>query len=155
MVERKVSNKSFKAICSISYLCKNIAGLSRAQFYNLQRENVFPPAQTDEKTGRKYFTLELQKECYNIRTSGIGHNGNFYLFYDSRSSSQSPSPQKKTVPATDKKIIELIETLAQMGLEVKAVQVSEALDSIYPEGYENIEDGLLLRNLFRFLKQNT
>jgi len=154
MVERKVSNKNFKPVCSISYLCKNIVGLSRAQFYNLQRDKIFPPAQTDEKSGRKYFTLEQQKECYNIRTSGIAHSGDFYLFYDPRSSSQSSSPQKKTAPKANAKTIELIDTLSQMGLEVKAEQVSEALKTIYPEGYENIEEGLLIRNLFRVLKQN-
>ena len=152
MSERKVSNKNFKAVCSISYLCKNIVGLSRAQFYNLQREKIFPPAQTDEKSGRKYFTLEQQKECYNIRTSGIAHSGNFYLFYAPRSSGQSSSPQKKTAPKADSKTIELMETLNQMGLEVKAEQVSEALQSAYPEGYETIEEGLLIRNLFRLLK---
>ena len=154
MVERKVSNKNFKPVCSISYLCKNIVGLSRAQFYNLQRDKIFPPAQTDEKTGRKYFTLEQQKECFNIRTSGIAHNGDFYLFYAPRSSGQSPSPQKKTAPKSDEKTVELVETLNQMGLEVKAEQVSEALKSIYPEGQENMEEGLMIRNLFRFLKQN-
>ena len=154
MAERKVSNKNFKPVCSISYLCKNIVGLSRAQFYNLQRDNIFPPAQTDEKSGRKYFTLEQQKECYNIRSSGIAHNGDFYLFYAPRSLSQSSSPQKKTVCKANAKTIELMDTLNQMGLEVEADQVSEALQSAYPEGYENIEEGLLIRNLFRVLKQN-
>ena len=154
MVERKMSNKNFKAVCSISYLCKNIVGLSRAQFYNLQRDSIFPPAQTDEKSGRKYFTLEQQKECFNIKTSGIGHNGDFYLFYAPRSSSQSSSPQKKSAPKADGKSVEIMETLNQMGLEVKTEQVSEALQSAYPEGYESIEEGLLIRNLFRILKQN-
>ena len=154
MSERKVSNKNFKAVCSISYLCKSIVGLSRAQFYNLQRDNIFPPAQTDEKSGRKYFTLGQQKECYNIRSSGITHSGEFYLFYAPRSSSQSSSSQKKPAPKTDSKSVEIMETLNQMGLDVKAEQVSEALQSAYPEGYENIEDGLLIRNLFRILKQN-
>jgi len=82
------------------------------------------------------------------------HSGDFYLFYDPRSSSQSSSPQKKTAPKANAKTIELIDTLSQMGLEVKAEQVSEALKTIYPEGYENIEEGLLIRNLFRVLKQN-
>ena len=45
-----------------------------------------------------------------------------------------------------------METLKQMGLEVKADQVSEVLQSAYPEGYESIEEGLLIRNLFRLLK---
>ena len=153
MSERIVSNKNFKPVCSISYLCKNIVGLSRAQFYNLQRDNIFPPAQTDKKTGRKYFTLEQQKECYNIRTSGIAHNGEFYLFYTLRSSDQTSAP-KKIAPKADEKSIELMETLNHMGLDVKADQVSEALKSIYPEGHENIEEGLMIRNLYRFLKQN-
>ena len=155
MSERKVSNKNFKPVCSISYLCKSIVGLSRAQFYNLQRDGIFPPANTDKKAGRKYFTIEQQKECYNIRVSGISHRGEYYLFYEPRSSSQSSSPQKNVAPKADEKSTELMETLNQMGLEVKADQVSEALKSMYPEGYENIEEGLMIRNLFRLLKQNT
>jgi hypothetical protein len=154
MAERKVSNKSFKPVCSISYLCKSIVGLSRAQFYNLQRDKIFPPAQTDEKSGRKYFTLEQQKECFNIRSSGIAYSGEFYLFYEPRSSSQSSFPQKKPAPKADTKSVEIMETLNQMGLDVKAEQVAEALKSAYPEGYESVEEGLLVRNLFRILKQN-
>ena len=153
MSERKVSNKNFKAVCSISYLCKNIVGLSRAQFYNLQKVSIFPPAQTDEKTGRKYFTLEQQKECYNIRVNGIGHNGEFYLFYSPRSSSNFSSPQKNTATKVDKKSVEIMETLNQMGLEAKAEQISEALKTLYPEGHDNIEEGLLIRDLYRILKQ--
>lgn len=154
MAGRKVSDKHFKPVCSISYLCQNIVGLSRAQFYNLQRDKVFPAALSDQKTGRKYFTLEQQKECYTIRTSGISNSGKFYLFYEPRSS-VSPSQQKKTTPKTDPKITELADTLNHMGIEVTAEQVAEALKSIYPEGYDTIEDGLLIRQLYRFLKQNS
>jgi len=154
MTGRKVSDKHFKPVCSISYLCQNIVGLSRAQFYNLQRDKVFPPAQTDQKTGRKYFTLEQQKECYTIRISGISNSGKFYLFYELRSSI-SHSPQKKTTPPRDPKTAELVDTLNHMGLEVDDVKVTEALKSIYPEGYDKIEDGLLIRQLYRILKQNS
>ncbi len=154
MAERIVSNKNFKPVCSISYLCKSIVGLSRAQFYNLQRDKIFPPAQTDEKTGRKYFTLEQQKECYNIRTSGISYTGDFYLFYEPRSSNSYSSPKKTTAPKIDDNIIEITHMLNTMGLNVKAAEVSETLKSAYPEGCGNIEEGLLIRNLFRILKQN-
>jgi len=154
MTGRKVSDKNFKPVCSISYLCQNIVGLSRAQFYNLQRDKVFPPAQTDPKTGRKYFTLEQQKECYTIRTSGISNNGEFYLFYEPRSSI-SFAPQKKTTPKVDPKTAELADTLISMGLEVDTTQVSDALKSIHPEGYDTIEGGLLIRELYRYLKQNS
>lgn len=153
MAGRKVSDKNFKPVCSISYLCQNIVGLSRAQFYNLQRDEVFPDAKTDEKTGRKYFTLDQQKECYNIRTSGISHKGEFYLFYEPRSAGSS-TPQKKTAPKADAKSIELADTLTHMGLEVDAAQVSDALKLVYPDGHSKIDDGLLIRELFRFLKQN-
>ena len=152
MIVRKVSDKNFKPICSISYLCQNIVGLSRAQFYNLQRDEVFPPAKTDERTGRKYFTLKQQKECYNIRTSGISHKGEFYLFYELRSVSPS-SPQKKIAPKIDQKTVELVDTLSHMGLEVDANQVSDALKTIHPEGHSTIDDGLLIRELYRLLKQ--
>ncbi len=153
MAGRKLSDKHFKPACTISYLCQNIVGLSRAQFYNLQRDGVFPAAKIDEKTGRKYFTIDQQKECYNIRTSGISHKGEFYLFYEPRSSAPS-SPKKKTASKADAKSIELADTLTHMGLEVDAAQVSEALKLIYPEGHSKIDDGLMIRELFRFLKQN-
>jgi hypothetical protein len=154
MTGRKVSDKHFKPVCSISYLCQYIVGLSRAQFYNLQREKVFPTAQTDTKTGRKYFTLEQQKECYAIRISGISNTGEFYLFYAPRTSF-NPSPQKKPTSKIDPKTNELVDTLNNMGLDVNAEQVYGALKSIYPEGYDKIEDGLLVRQLYRFLKQNS
>jgi hypothetical protein len=153
MSARKVSDKNFKPVCSISYLCQNIVGLSRAQFYNLPRDEIFPDAKTDEKTGRKYFTLDQQKECYNIRTSGISHKGEFYLFYEPRSTAPS-SPKKKSTSKADAKSTELADTLTHMGLEADACQVSEALKSIYPEGHSKIDDGLLIRELFRYLKQN-
>ena len=153
MPGRKVSDKNFKPICSISYLCQNIVGLSRAQFYNLQRDQIFPEAKTDEKKGRKYFTLEQQKECYNIRVSGISHKGEFYLFYEPRSSAPS-SPQKKTATKVDSKVAELVDTLNHMGLKVNAKEAYESLKSLYPEGHSEIDDGLLIRELFRFLKQN-
>ena len=149
---RKVSNKNFKVVCSISYLCENIIGLSRAQFWNLQQKGIFPKCSKDPKTDRKYFSLEQQKDCYNISVNGIGHNGEFYLFYSPRSSTVL-SPQKKNHDDIDKHIIDITETLKQMGLDLKPEQVIQGMKSLYSDGTNNMEDGLIIRDLFRFFKE--
>ena len=83
MSNKKLSEKTYKAICSVTELCKDLV-ISRAQFYNLQNMEVFPKGLKDERTGRPYFDIELQRACHQIRNSGLGHNGQPYLFYSPR-----------------------------------------------------------------------
>lgn len=149
MSNKKMSDKTFKAICSVTELCKDL-GISRAQFYNLQNIEVFPKGLKDERTGRPYFDIELQRACHQIRSSGIGHNGQPYLFYSPRTN--PGKPRSKVSKPVDSKHKEYASTLEQMGLSVSVEQILKALSELYPDGSESIDEGIVIRELFRHLK---
>lgn len=150
MSERKVSNNNLKAVCSVTSLCKDL-GLSRAQFYNLQNMGVFPKGLKDERTGRPYFDIELQQACHQIRSSGIGHNQQPYLFYSPRANPGKPrATGSKTVNSKHK---DYASTLEQMGLAVTVEEVSKAMSEVYPDGTDGIDDGVVIRELFRHFKE--
>jgi hypothetical protein len=149
MDNKKVPDKNLEAICSVTDLCKNL-GLSRAQFYNLQNMGIFPKGLKDERTGRPYFDMKLQRDCHQIRSSGIGHNGQPYLFYSPRTNpGKSRGKGSKSVNGKHK---EYISTLEQMGLDVTGQQVVGALKQLYPDGINGTDEGIVIRELFRHLK---
>ena len=150
MNNKKLSDKNFKAICSVTTLCKDL-GLSRAQFYNLQNMGVFPKGMKDERTGRPYFDIELQIACHQIRSSGIGHNSQPYLFYSPRT--QPAKPRVKVDKSVNSEHKGFVSTLSQMGLDVTVKKVSKVIQDIYPDGTDNIDDGVVIRELFRKLKE--
>ena len=149
MSNKKMPDENFKAICSVTELCKNL-GLSRAQFYNLQNIGVFPKGLKDKRTGRPYFDIELQRDCHQIRSSSIGHNGQPYLFYSPRTN--PGKPRGKVSKSVNSKYGDYVSTLEQMGLEVSVEQVSKGVAELYPDGYANIDEGIVIRELFRHLK---
>ena len=149
MNDKKMPDKSLKAICSVTDLCKNL-DLSRAQFYNLQNIGVFPKGLKDKRTGRPYFDIELQRNCHQIRSSSIGHNGQPYLFYSPRTN--PGKPRGKVSKSVNSKYGDYVSTLEQMGLEVSVEQVSKGVAELYPDGYANIDEGIVIRELFRHLK---
>ena len=149
MNNKKLSDNNFKAVCSVTELCKNLK-LSRAQFYNLQNMGVFPEGLKDDRTGRPYFDTELQGICHRIRSTGMGYNNQPYLFYSPRTNPGKPRGKKSS--PINSKYKEFALTLEQMGLEASVEQVSNALAELYPDGSGNIDEGVVIRELFRHLK---
>ena len=154
MSGKKVSESNLKAVCSVSSLCKDL-GISRAQFYNLQKMGVFPKGLKDKRTGRPYFDVNLQNICHDIRRTGIGNNGEPYLFYNPRWSNpnQNCITMVKNKSQADARYSELIDTLRQMGLTVSSSQVADAVKELYPDGFDEQDQGLVIRNLYRFLRE--
>ena len=136
-----------KQIFSITDMAMN-CNLSRARFYQLLGTGFFPKPLHDERSKRPYYNLDLQQKCLEARQSGIGCDGSFMLFY---------SPRKKGTKMRTKKIDsqtkELTETLGSMGLEITAEQVQQGLTETYPDGTEGQDQGLVVRELYRHLKQ--
>ncbi len=149
MNNKKLSDNNFKAVCSVTELCRNLK-LSRAQFYNLQNMGVFPKGLKDERTGRPYFDTDLQRACLQIRSSGMAHNGQPYLFYSPRTN--PGKPRSKRDKSVNNKYKDYASTLEQMGLEASVEQISNALVELYPDGSGNIDEGVVIRELFRHLK---
>lgn len=148
MIDKKISN--LKPIMGISELCQ-ILHLSRSRYYQLVNSGFFPKPLHDERSKRPYYDAALQKKILDARETGIGANGSFLLFYSSRKKESVSQIRKKK--KFDPQVKELTDTLEGMGLETTPQQVQESLSELYPEGTEKMEQGLLIRELYRFIKQ--
>ena len=136
-----------KPIVSMTEMSQMVQ-LSRARFYQLLGQGFFPRPLHDERSKRPYYNLELQKKILECRQSGIGADNSFMLFYSLRKNGTSTPKKRKVDPA----IKELAETLQSMGLGVTVEQVKQGLAEIYPDGTGEIEQGVVIRELFRYFK---
>lgn len=138
-----------KPIVSIAEICQMI-DLSRARYYQLVNSGFFPKPKYDERSGRPYYDATLQKQILEARQTGIGADGSYLLFYSSRKKVRvSQVRQKKVDPVLE----ELGEILESMGVETAFNEVQKALDKLYPDGTEGIDQGLVARELYRHFKQ--
>ena len=128
-----------------------MCNLSRARFYQLLEQGFFPKPLYDDRSKRPYYDLALQQKCLECRQSGIGFDGSYMLFYSPRKSATVSHLRKKKV---DPMVKELTETLQEMGLETTVKQVEQVLIEIYPEGVGEQDQGVVIRELFRYLKSN-
>lgn len=147
MNDKKISN--LKPIVSVRELCQMLH-LSRSRYYQLVNSGFFPKPLIDERSKRPYYDAALQKKILESRDSGIGADGSYLLFYSPRKKEQlSHSRRKKVDPVTQ----ELGEILESMGVETAFEEVQKALDKLYPDGTEGVDQGLVTRELYRYFKQ--
>ncbi|MHC4772848.1 MAG: hypothetical protein ACYS8S_04585, partial [Planctomycetota bacterium] len=125
--------------------------LSRARYYQLVNSGFFPRPLIDERSNRPYYDAALQKVIMEARETGIGVDGSYLLFYSPRKSeSHSHGKKKKQVDPITKELGEILES---MGLKTAFEEVQKALDKLYPDGTEGIDQGLVTRELYRYFKQ--
>ena len=139
-----------KPIVSVNEICRMV-GLSRSRFYQLLESGFFPKPLYDERSNRPYFDAALQKQILESRNSGIGADGSYMLFYSPRKKEGHSKKSKKT-NKTNSIYQEFAETLESMGLDCSEKDVSAALSELYSDGTEGIDQGLIIRELYRFLK---
>ena len=145
MNSKKMSN--IKPIISIGELAKSL-GHSRARFYQLQKEMIYPPPIYDIRSKRPFYDAHLQQICHEIRATGIGFNGQYILFYSPRKNSPN-----KPVKKSNSKHRELVMTLNNMNLNVNHGEVEEAVQELYPQGFDDKDTGTVIRELFRYFKK--
>ena len=138
-----------KQIVSITEMAKMLQ-LSRARLYQLLDQGFFPKPLYDGRSKRPYYDIELQQKCLECRQSGVGVDGSYMLFYSPRKTENVSLLRKKKV---DPMVKELTETLESMGLELTGKQVQQGLIELYPDGTGDLEQGLVIRELFRHFKQ--
>jgi len=139
-----------KTICSVSAMAKSL-GLSRARFYQLLKEGIFPQPVYDVRTRRPLYDSKLQELCRQIRQSGIGNNGQYVLFYSQRQNHNvKPAVKKKSVKIN---YTEITDALLQMDLKISENDIEKVLPELFPEGYENKEMGVIIRDLYRYFKK--
>ena len=148
MSDKKMSIS--KPIVSMTEMAR-ILQLSRARLYQLLQSGFFPKPKYDDRSRRPYYDLELQKQCLECRQSGVGVDGSFMLFYSLRKKENVSHIRKKKV---DPVVKELTETLESMGLDVTVKQVQQGLSEVYPDGVSDVEQGVVIRELFRYFKSD-
>jgi hypothetical protein len=129
--------------------------LSRSRFYQLMG-TTFPRPSYDSKTGRPFYTEELQAICLGVRRSNCGADGKAVAFYaQRRKSTRSKATFKQESEGKKPHIIELMNGLKSLGLKtVKVGEVEAVIREAYPNGTAGIDPDALLQRVFVELKHN-
>ncbi len=141
-----------KAVVSVAEMAR-MCGLSRARFYQLVNEGVFPPPLYRIETRRPFFTQEMQETCLEVRRRNCGINGRPVLFYARRLG--APIAKPKTIPPKNShKHADLIEGLRALGLTiVRPADIDAAIQTHFPNGKSGVDDETVLRTVFLHLKR--
>ena len=153
-MNRQVPSKEIVTVTEMARMCR----LSRARFYQLANEGVFPKPSRNQQTGRPFFTRDQQEQCLLIRRRNRGANGKAVLFYGCRLEAPPPPPKRKQLPISrspkgqarqDPVITELRHGLAQLGMtSVPEADIRQALSQASPDGHRDVESSELLRAVF-------
>jgi hypothetical protein len=130
-------------------------GMSRARFYQLQRDGVFPLPVFALTTKRPAYTAEQQQICLDVRRRNCGVNGVPICFYASRSQSKPHKPttaRRASSPRSPEKHADLLAALEGLGLSANAQQVSESIRSIFPSGTAGVDEGSIIRGVFQHIR---
>ncbi len=158
-----------KEIVTISEMARMV-GLSRARFYQLIKESIFPEPSRNPQTKRPFYDRQQQEQCLLVRKTSCGVNGKAILFYGIRPGQQgpmkirkrrevkhkpAPTTRKDSVAETGNPLIkELLSGLGQLGMaEVTEARVRNVLAAEYPDGYQGMDQAELLMSVFRHLKR--
>ena len=148
-------NEVHKSAVSVSEMARMV-GLSRARFYQLMTDGVFPPPIYDLSTRRPFYDEEMQQTCLEVKRRNCGVNGKPVLFYASRHplNGQPRRPTKpKAKPKPNSEYADLIESLSCLGLTANGQQVDAAVQQCFPEGIQKLESGEVVRDVFLNLKR--
>jgi len=149
-----MSNKMMsisKPIISVTDMAKSV-GLSRARFYQLIKEGIFPQPIYSVRTRRPFYDKDLQEECIQIRQTGIGHNSEYILFYSPRENNPGKRKSLKKKSNGNPLHTEIVDTLQTMGLTASESQVDQVVKELYPDGMGNLEIGVVVRDVYRHIK---
>lgn len=148
-------NEVHKSAVSVSEMARMV-GLSRARFYQLMTEGVFPSPIYELSTRRPFYDEEMQKSCLEVKRRNCGVNCKPVLFYASRhplngQPRRQAKPKAKPIPGSE--YADLIESLACLGLTANGQQVEAAVKQCFPEGIQKLESGEVVRAVFLHLKR--
>lgn len=141
-----------KAVVTVAEMAR-MCGLSRARFYQLTKEGVFPTPVYRIDNRRPLYPEEMQEVCLEVRRRNCGINGKPVMFY-SRRVGTPVTKTKKRSPVKQNKHVELIDGLLSLGLEnVKGSDVDATLTECFPSGHDGVDEGTVLRSVFLRLKR--
>jgi len=154
-----------KEIVTVAEMARMLS-LSRARFYELKRQGVFPEP-TRRPTGRPVYTRAQQESCLQVRRTHQGINGQPVLFYavSPRSDATHKVARKPTtvnakprnsgarnaVPTSV--LADVQHGLGQLGVEIENERLRTAIGHLYPAGVANVDQGALLMSVFEHLNR--
>lgn len=134
--------------------------LSRARFYQLQRDGYFPLPVFSVASRRPLYTAELQRVCLEVRRRNCGINGVPICFYARRALHVSaPVPRRAMAtsraprPKPNRDHADLLASLEALGMTPTAAQVSEALRIAFPSGTAGADEGSVVRAVYQQLRR--
>lgn len=150
--------KEIVTVTEMARMCR----LSRARFYQLVKEGIFPNPSRNKQTKRPFFDKSQQEQCLLVRRINKGANGKCVIFYGCRL--ESPPPPKrnrKQLPISklpkarhDPILAELRHGLAQLGIaNANDADLRNALTRAYPDGHREVEKSELLMAVFGELQR--
>ena len=149
MPAQNVSNFRAKAVLSVAGMAKEIH-MSRSQFYSYVRRGFFPQPLFTLATKRPFYPADMQQEIMTTRQTGLTPEGQYILFYDRAERGTAPSSRQ---PVRRDAGSEWVSRLGELGLvKVTAEQVSKAMVVCFPSGTTGMDDGTVLRTLYRHLR---
>lgn len=142
-------------IVSIQKLCF-LMGISRSRYYQILSAGFIAPPIYSLESKRAYFPRELAEKNISVIRNNLGLNGKVCLFYNTsrRTGASSVKPIKSKTSnrktSSENSHQDLIEGLSCLGLkDVKPAQIEAVIHKIYPDGVQNIEDGEVLKAVYR------
>lgn len=140
-----------KAVVSITEMARMV-GLSRARFYQLKAEGIFPEPKQDETAGRPVYDQDLQRQCLQVRRTNCGINGQPIVFYSRRrdfGATKAKAPRMPSKSKSPNRHAELIDGLRSLGLSsVSPKDVDTAIAELFPNGAARVDPAELLRAVF-------
>jgi hypothetical protein len=128
-------------IYTVSQVAKRLK-LSRARFYQLLDQGVFPPPVYCCRSRKPLYTTGLLTQCRIVRKTGVGINGQLVRFNAMRKRRPNTVPKKLTT------------ALRGLGLSVTPGQVSKGIHQLGLKiRDEKAIDGDAIRKLFNHLNQ--
>lgn len=145
-----------KTVVSVAEMARMV-GLSRARFYQLVKDGIFPAPIYDVESRRPFFNEAMQEICLEVRKRNCGVNGKPILFYSPRHPLGHQSrPVKKPKAESKQKgqYADLLDGLKALGLEsVTTAQVEPLVKELFPEGIQKLDCGEVIRAVFLRLKR--
>lgn len=150
------TTEPLKAAVTVAEMARTV-GLSPQRFQQLKKEGVFPWPLYSLATRRPIYTEEQQAVCLEVRRRNCGINGQPVLFYARRAGLPTVAPRRHQArpgaQGRPQRHAELIEALAALGQTVTDAQADSAIRSVFPTGVRDMDEGEVIRAVFRHLRR--
>lgn len=146
-----------KAAVSVSEMAR-MCELSRSHFNLLIRTSVMPQPLYSLHNRLPFYDADHQEMCLRVRSTNTAIDGRYVIFYDRRNvNAPAVTPartSRRTTPPPVEAHAELVDGLRALGLtDSTAGQVDTALRACYPSGHDGIEEGEVIRELWRYMRR--